>query len=144
MGNSRILQDFEWFSWYSGQNSQNFGEIHRLPVNLTKHFLQDVVYGGCVDIFWNSPIQVSSLVIQTYFIYENSFLVVNFTLDQTRVPFWSFLLLIHGWLSSNVLIPYSKPKEIQRRKIKLGAGPRLSYKYLHAHILTNLSGLFIS
>ena len=35
--NSRILQDFEWFPWNFGQNSQNFGEIHGFPVRLTKH-----------------------------------------------------------------------------------------------------------
>ena len=39
--NSRILQDFEWFSWNSGQNSQNFVKIHGFPVRLTEHFLQD-------------------------------------------------------------------------------------------------------
>ena len=31
--NSRILQDFEWFSWNSGQNSQNFVEIHGFPMS---------------------------------------------------------------------------------------------------------------
>ena len=41
---------FEWFSWNSGQNSQNFGEIHGFPVMLTKHFLQDSVHGWCVGI----------------------------------------------------------------------------------------------
>ena len=41
LGNSRNLQDFEWFSWNSGQNSKNFEEIHEIPVKLTEHLLQD-------------------------------------------------------------------------------------------------------
>ena len=58
-----MLQYFEWFSWNSGQNSQNFGEIRGFPVMLTKHFLQDFQcrpWGG-VDIFWNSPIEGQNL-----------------------------------------------------------------------------------
>ena len=39
--NSGILQDFEWLCWNSDQNSQNFGEIHGIPVKLTEHLLQD-------------------------------------------------------------------------------------------------------
>ena len=41
LGNSRNLQDFEWFSWNSGQNSEHFGKIHGSPVRLTEHLLQD-------------------------------------------------------------------------------------------------------
>ena len=37
---------FEWFSWNSVKNSQNFGKIHGFPVMLTKHFLQDSSMGG--------------------------------------------------------------------------------------------------
>ena len=52
------FQNFAKLSWNSNQNSQNFGEIHRFPVKLTKHFVQDFQWcrWGCVDIFWNSPI----------------------------------------------------------------------------------------
>ena len=59
LGNSRILQEFKWFLWNSSQNSQNFGENHGFPVMLTKHFLQDFQCRpwGCVDIFWNSPME---------------------------------------------------------------------------------------
>ena len=39
--NSRILQDFEWLSWNSCQNSQSLQEIHGFPVRLTEHLLQD-------------------------------------------------------------------------------------------------------
>ena len=49
------IPDFEWFSMNSGQNSQNFGEIYRIPVRLTEHLLQDFQcrpWGVCVDIFW--------------------------------------------------------------------------------------------
>ena len=59
MGNSKILQDFEWFSG----NSQNFGGIHGLPVRLTEHLLQDFQCrpwgGGGGDIFWSSPMRFS-------------------------------------------------------------------------------------
>ena len=41
LGNSRILQDFEWFSWNSGQISQNLGKILGIPVRLTEHLSQD-------------------------------------------------------------------------------------------------------
>ena len=60
--NSRILQDFEWFSWNSCQNSRNFVEIHGFPVRITEHFLQDFQCrpSGGVDIFWNSPIWQSA------------------------------------------------------------------------------------
>ena len=57
------LQDFEWFTWNSSQNSQNFVEIHGFPVRITQHFIQDFQCrpwgggGGGGDIFWNSPLE---------------------------------------------------------------------------------------
>ena len=65
------MKDFEWFYWNSGQNSQNFVEIHRFPVRLTEHFLQDFQcrpWGGgggggvCVDTFWNSPLLAENII----------------------------------------------------------------------------------
>ena len=38
---SRISQKFEWISWNSDQNLQNFGDICGFSVMLTEHFLQD-------------------------------------------------------------------------------------------------------
>ena len=47
--NSRILEDFELFCRNSDQNSQNFWEIHGIPVRLTGHLLQNFLcrpWGG--------------------------------------------------------------------------------------------------
>ena len=41
LGEFQILQNFEWFSGNSGQNSQNLGEINGIPVRLTEHLLKD-------------------------------------------------------------------------------------------------------
>ena len=38
LGNSRLLEDFEWFCLNS---HQNFKEINGIPVKLTEHILQD-------------------------------------------------------------------------------------------------------
>ena len=53
LGKSRNLQDFDWFSSNSGQNSQNFEEIHGILVKLTELYyrISSVVRGGRVDIF---------------------------------------------------------------------------------------------
>ena len=39
---------------------------------------------------WNQyiKVQISSLVVQKYFFFENSFSAVHFTIDQTRALFW--------------------------------------------------------
>ena len=57
-----------WISWNYRQNFRNLGEIHEIPVGLTKHLLQDFQcrpWGGGgggwgvggADIFWNIPLQ---------------------------------------------------------------------------------------
>ena len=45
---------FEWFSWNSGQNSQNFQSCS--PSIFYR--ISNVVHRGCEDIFWNSPLSV--------------------------------------------------------------------------------------
>ena len=51
------LPVFEWFSWNSGQISQNVREIHGFPVRLKDHLLQDFQCRPWrVNIFWNSPV----------------------------------------------------------------------------------------
>ena len=73
LGESRILQHFEWFSWNSGQNSQNFGEIHGFPVMLSKHFLQDFQcrpWGVC-GYFLEQPIlRESRAIFHSLFKYQ--------------------------------------------------------------------------
>ena len=54
------------------------GEIYGFPVSLTEHFLQDsnVVYGVCVDIFWNSPLSVKDFKAPEYNLFFTVFRIM--------------------------------------------------------------------
>ena len=53
LGNSRILEDFEWFCWNSDQNSQNFRKFMDIQSGSPSIYyrISGVVHGVCVDIF---------------------------------------------------------------------------------------------